>query len=540
MQVRKLFAALAINLAFVLGAEAQPAPAAPDAGTTATPSATPKKGSKKKDSKKKDSKKRSKKKSSKKNRKAAPAPALAPKSSIDEETRKALESPPPAPAPVLVSPALPALEASTGPEDNDPPVLTHTPVTAAKKGKGLTVTAHAADPSGVFGPVLYLRKQGLPATDFIPLRMTPARSGVPGDYALEIPAALVGVDALEYYLEVWDNAGNGPVRAGSAESPFAIKVEEEKKIIVKPAEPTAPRSVIVNRPGAPPAIAHTAVTRARKDQSIEINARLISETGVQGATVMFRHAGEKDYKALPMGNIGGDNYTATVPASMATSDIEYYLEAFDKMGNAPARAGAPGVPFVIKMETPAAALASPVAPAEEEYTLTRFGLELDAGAPGGGGLLLLARPWWWLRFNAGLAYNVIGFGYRGGLSLSPGHWAVTPTLNFDAGHYVSGDANRFFTPSDSNPAVLSAEKSLLSHATYTFASAQVGLEFGSQRRFAFYLRGGLAYLVSTASGADITALANTKISGNTTYKVGDVKFTSVMPTVGLGFLIFVY
>ena len=536
MQVRKLFAALAINIAFVLGAAAQPAPTAPAAGTTASPSATPKKGSKKKASKK-----GLKKKSSKKSRKAVPAPAPAPKSSVDEGTRKVLESPSPAPAPALVAPAPPALEAAAGPDDNDPPVLTHTPVTEATKGKVLTIFAHAEDPSGIFGPVLYLRKRGLPATEFLPMRMTPARSGVPGDYALEISAALVGVDALEYYLEVWDNAGNGPVRAGSAESPFAIKVEVEKKIIVKPAEPTAPRSVIVNRSGAAPAIAHTAVTRARKGQSIEINARLISETGVQGATVMFRHAGEKDYKALPMGNIGGDNYTATVPASMATSDIEYYLETFDKMSNAPARAGAPGVPFVIKLETPAAALASPVAaPAEEEYTLTRFGLELDAGAPGGGGLLLLARPWWWLRFNAGLAYNVIGLGYRGGLSLSPGHWAVTPTLNFDAGHYVSGDANRFFTPSDSNPAVLSAEKSLLSHATYSFASAQIGLEFGSQRRFAFYLRGGLAYLVSSASGADITALANTKISGNTTYKVGDVKFTSVMPTVGLGFLIFVY
>ena len=27
---------------------------------------------------------------------------------------------------------------------------------------------------------------------------------------------------------------------------------------------------------------------------------------------------------------GGDNYTATVPAGMATGDIEYYVEAFDK------------------------------------------------------------------------------------------------------------------------------------------------------------------------------------------------------------------
>ena len=53
--------------------------------------------------------------------------------------------------------------------------------------------------------------------------------------------------------------------------------------------------------------------------------------------------------------------------------------------------------------------------------------------PGGAGATLLYRPWWWLRFNGGLAYDVVGFGYRGGVSLAPGHGVVTPTLNFDAG-----------------------------------------------------------------------------------------------------------
>ena len=359
MHVRQLFAALAMSLAFALGAAAQTAPDAPDAGTVAT---TPKKGSKKK-------------KSLKKGKKAAPAPA--PKSDVDEETRKALESmsPTPAPAPAAAAPAPaaaapapgtaapapaaapaapPAPEAAATPEDNDPPVLTHTPVTAAKKNKPLTIIAHATDPSGVFGPILYLRKKGLPATEYIPMRMLPARSGAPGDYSLEIPAALVSVGALEYYLEAWDSAGNGPARAGSAESPLPIKVEEEKKIVIKPAEPAAPTTVTIKQKGAPPAISHTAVTQATRGQSIEINARLVGDTGVQGATVMFRHAGEKEYKALPMGNIGGDNYTATVPAGMANADIEYYVEAFDKFGNGPGRSGAPNVPYTIKVLAPRA------------------------------------------------------------------------------------------------------------------------------------------------------------------------------------------
>ncbi len=34
---------------------------------------------------------------------------------------------------------------------------------------------------------------------------------------------------------------------------------------------------------------------------------------------------------------------------MATGDIEYYVEAFDKYGNGPGRSGAPNVPYTIKV-----------------------------------------------------------------------------------------------------------------------------------------------------------------------------------------------
>ena len=454
MSVRKFFAATSMSLALAFGAGAQTSPdaetppaGAPKTGTSKT--AAPKKSSRKKASQKKNSSRKASRK-----KKGAPAPVAPPKNDVGE-TRKGLDSmsPPPSAA------APPAHEAAAGPEDNEPPALNHTPVTAATRNRPLTISAHATDPSGIFGPILYLRKKGLPVADYIPMRMNPGISGAAGEYSVEIPARLVNVDALEYYLEVWDNAGNGPVRAGSAESPISIKLEKAKKTVVR-VEPAPP--VVIKEESAPPGF-HTVVAREPKEAE------------------------------------------AAVPAKPA-----------------------PG---------PAAAAPS----AEDEYSLTRFGLQLDAGAPGGAGAMLLVRPMWWLRLNAGLAYDVIGFGLRGGVTLAPGHFAVTPTLNLDAGHYFSGDANKFVTPSDPDPAVLAAEKSLLSHTTYTFASAQIGLEFGSQRRFAFYLRGGLAYLTTTVSGADLTTVANSKAGGNnTTYKLGDAKFTSVLPTAALGFLIFIY
>lgn len=344
MHLRKLFAVVFASICLAWGAAAQNAP---DAGTPST------KAAKKKSSK-----------STKKGKKAEQPPPP-PSPDVDEATRKALESmgapaaapdagtpaqaaPAPAVAPEAAPP--PAPEAQAAPADDEPPTLTHKPVTTAKKGKPLLVTAHASDPSGVFGPVLYLRKKGMPAADFIPLRMIASKTGTPGEYSVDIPAALVSVDALEYYIEAWDNAGNGPARAGSPESPLPIKVEEEKKIVK--VEPPPPPKVEVKPKGAPPAITHTAVTQATKGQSIELGARLVGDTGVSGATVMFRHVGEKDYKALPMGNIGGDDYTATIPDRMVTGDIQYYVEAFDKYGNGPGRSGAPNVPYTIKVVEP--------------------------------------------------------------------------------------------------------------------------------------------------------------------------------------------
>ena len=275
---------------------------------------------------------------------------------------------------------------------------------------------------------------------------------------------------------------------------------------------------------------------------MEINARLVGDTGVQDAAVMFRHVGERDYKALPMGNIGADDYTATIPAAMATSDLEYYVEAFDRYGNGPARSGAPNVPYVLRLTE---AGPPPIASAagaqsvhkrvlDDESDNTIIGLGIDAGAPAGAGLTLLVRPLWWLRLNAGAAYNVGGFGFRGGITLSPGQWAITPTLNLDAGRYLSGDVNKFVTVSDPNA------RALLGRATYTFATAQLGLEFGSQRWFSFYLRGGLTYVISTLSGADLTALANGNLGSGATATLGDAKFSALAPCASLGFNIFVY
>jgi hypothetical protein len=501
MRLRKLFAIVVTGLCFSAGAMAQTdagVPSEPAASTKTTSKATKKKKSK------------SSKKTARKSRKKKKGASSASKAQTPEPY--------------------------TGTDDGEPPQFAHQAPAPGVRGKPLNVAAHATDANGVFGPVLYVRKKGMGAGDYVQLKMIASKI-VPGDYAVDVPAALTNVEALEYYIEAWDMAGNGPSSVGSAEQPLFVSVEEEKKV----AFPSAPTNVTIKPKGAPPAITHAALTQAIRGKPVEINARLVGNTGVQDAAVMFRHVGEKDYKALPMGNIGADDYTATIPAAMTTSDLEYYVEAFDRFGNGPARSGAPNVPYVLKLTDagppPIASVAAPLSVhkrvLDDESDTTVIGFGIDAGAPGGAGLTLLVRPLWWLRLNAGAAYNVGGFGFRGGITLSPGQWTVTPTLNLDGGRYLSGDANKFVTVTDPNA------QALLSRTTYTFATAQIGLEFGSQRWFTFYLRGGLTYLISTLSGTDVSAIANGNNPSNT-WRAADTKFSSLAPCASLGFNFFVY
>src|SRR5438067_3529463 len=224
MHLRKLFLIAAASLCFAAAAMAQSdaaAPSQPDA--SAKPPAKSKKKSKsKKGGARKTSKKSRKKKSS------APSAAIQ-----------------------TVEPVVP--------DDGEPPQLTHQPVAAGTRGKPLTIAAHAVDANGVFGPILYVRKRGLGTGDYVPIRMIASKI-VPGDYSVDVPAALINLDGLEYYIEAWDTAGNGPTRAGSSEVPMAAALEEEKRAI---ALPTLPANVTSKPKGAPPAIPAAALTQAR-------------------------------------------------------------------------------------------------------------------------------------------------------------------------------------------------------------------------------------------------------------------------------------
>ena len=124
-------------------------------------------------------------------------------------------------------------------------------------------------------------------------------------------------------------------------------------------------------------------------------------------------------------------------------------------------------------------------------------------------------------------HNSISPGIRGGISLVPFYYWITPSLNLEAGHYFPGDATwiaRRLTPNRNLD-------SLFQRVGYDFGNAQVGLELGSPRGAIFFLRAGISYLATTGRGVQ-QALTDRSL------QAGDVKLTGVIPSAKLGLIYF--
>ncbi len=101
--------------------------------------------------------------------------------------------------------------------DTTPPRITHTPPPNVPPGQPLTIEAVIEDPSGVFDPTLYYRTSA--EGKFTPLGMHPGE----GAKFVAIVPPLKGGE-LQYYVEAYDNQGNGPARTGTPTYPHRARV----------------------------------------------------------------------------------------------------------------------------------------------------------------------------------------------------------------------------------------------------------------------------------------------------------------------------
>jgi hypothetical protein len=144
--------------------------------------------------------------------------------------------------------------------DEAPPVITHVRVTQAPQGEALTIRARIEDASEVFAPSVYVRPKGARDYDNIAMRK------VLDAYEAMVPAEQVDGD-LQYFIEAFDEHGNGPAREGDPDKPIQVAVYDPAQgppggVVVATPPPPPPKVV----PPPPPVIGVEAPPPASEDE----------------------------------------------------------------------------------------------------------------------------------------------------------------------------------------------------------------------------------------------------------------------------------
>jgi len=125
-------------------------------------------------------------------------------------------------------------------DDTSAPVIAHTPVAKGEKGKQTPVFARITDESKIFPQVFYRFAAGAPYEK--PIDMKPVKSQR-SQWGANLPPP--PGNTLEYYIEAYDEFGNGPARAGDPDKPFAVdfgppEVAQEQPRLPLPPPPRPP------------------------------------------------------------------------------------------------------------------------------------------------------------------------------------------------------------------------------------------------------------------------------------------------------------
>ncbi len=86
-------------------------------------------------------------------------------------------------------------------------------------------------------------------------------------------------------------------------------------------------------PNVAPQIIHTPVTNATFRAALTITAEILDTTDrVADAALNWRRAGDLIYRTLPLQHSSDNRYSATIPGTEITGELEYYLRAIDNLG----------------------------------------------------------------------------------------------------------------------------------------------------------------------------------------------------------------
>lgn len=217
------------------------------------------------------------------------------------------------------------------------PHIAHVPVSTAKPGQNLTVTASVTlpPPPNDEHPLTSLgiitsNASTLDVPEKV-MRVTLKYTDEPGSkyrsldmqttetasYSVTLPAEEVKAGKIRYYLEAEDSTGQvARLPKGSVEPPyFQTDITDDN---------TAP------------VVAHTAVAEHNPSRPLEIIAKVTDDSSISKVLLYYRPTRQTmEYSVISMDQ-RDDGYVATIPGRAITQDFDlmYYFEAFDEHGNA--------------------------------------------------------------------------------------------------------------------------------------------------------------------------------------------------------------
>jgi tetratricopeptide (TPR) repeat protein len=101
----------------------------------------------------------------------------------------------------------------------------------------------------------------------------------------------------------------------------------------------------------PPVLSHVPPAAAKHGETVLIAAKARDVSGVQRVTLNYRIGGNRGFSSVNLEPDGHGGYVATIPAlAVARPRVEYYVEAYDRLGNGPGLKGSPKAPIGIPVK----------------------------------------------------------------------------------------------------------------------------------------------------------------------------------------------
>lgn len=141
-----------------------------------------------------------------------------------------------------------------------------------------------------------------------------------------------------------------------------------------------------------PRVLHAVVSKGVIGQNLELRVEFQDQSDIFEPKLYFRRVGELEYNAIDLVAGAKGQWTGTIPATFVTRDIEYFLEAFDIMGNGPGRNGSPEKPHTVKIVTRIDPVEQPKEPKQPPPDTGKPDKHTGPIAPSGGNVVITPNP----------------------------------------------------------------------------------------------------------------------------------------------------